>query len=298
MIHIRNNQKQSKNRLAWLVLPLFLLAGIMVSSSVARAAVSIDPTVPNCFDTATVGGYNPVACSPIMAISLGHPLENGKCYVSTSSPGSLVSVHETDCTIISSKAADPAHCNVQTAGAPDVLEDCSKVTGTHTIFVPGSCYIVSQGNQGTTAQETDCSLEPFGSTQVDATSNAGSSSGNIFIDPQAETSKYQCGNSQVAGGTTVYTTIDLGCRGVTGNSLYANPIYDVLFAAIRFLTAGVGIVIVAVVIVAGIQYITASGEPPKQAAAKMRIINALLALLLFMFTFAIIQFLVPGGLFV
>jgi hypothetical protein len=94
------------------------------------------------------------------------------------------------------------------------------------------------------------------------------------------------------GDNAVKTGIDLGCRA------QGNPVNDLLFAAVRFLTAGVGVVIVAAVIVGGIQYITSQGEPQKQAAARMRVISAGLALLLFLFTFALLQWLVPGKLFV
>jgi hypothetical protein len=51
------------------------------------------------------------------------------------------------------------------------------------------------------------------------------------------------------------------------------------------------------VIVGGIQYSAAGADPNKIQAAKHKITNALLALLLFIFGFAIVQWLVPGGLF-
>lgn len=56
-------------------------------------------------------------------------------------------------------------------------------------------------------------------------------------------------------------------------------------------------VIVAVMITGGIQYSMAGADPSKVQAAKQKIYNALIALVLFIFGFAIIQWLVPGGLF-
>lgn len=56
-----------------------------------------------------------------------------------------------------------------------------------------------------------------------------------------------------------------------------------------------GTVIVAMIIVGGIQYATAGPDPSKIQAAKLKITNALLALLLFIFGFAILQYFVPGG---
>ena len=90
----------------------------------------------------------------------------------------------------------------------------------------------------------------------------------------------------------VTTSIDFGCKGD------GNPINDMLFAVLRFLITGVGIVVVAMVIVGGIQYTFSQGEPQNQAKARQRIMAALSALLLYVFTFAILQWLVPGGVFI
>ena len=91
------------------------------------------------------------------------------------------------------------------------------------------------------------------------------------------------------------TAINFGCMGDKAAADKVNPIIDLTFSILRFLSAGVGIVIVASVVVGGIQYTVAQGEPQKQAAARGRVINALIALLLFLFTFAIVQWLVPKG---
>jgi hypothetical protein len=65
--------------------------------------------------------------------------------------------------------------------------------------------------------------------------------------------------------------------------------------AVTFLTAGVGLVITAVIIVAGIQYSASSGNPQALSAARNRILNALLALLTFAFIYAFLNFIIPGG---
>lgn len=69
--------------------------------------------------------------------------------------------------------------------------------------------------------------------------------------------------------------------------------YLVLF--IKFLSAIVAIVVVASIIIGGIQYSTSADDPGAVTAAKKRIMNALIALALYIFTFAILQYLVPGG---
>jgi hypothetical protein len=58
-----------------------------------------------------------------------------------------------------------------------------------------------------------------------------------------------------------------------------------------------GLVIIAMIILGGIQYSAAGADPSKVQAAKQKIFNALLALLLLVFGFAILQWLVPGGIF-
>jgi len=77
----------------------------------------------------------------------------------------------------------------------------------------------------------------------------------------------------------------------------ANPIYDLLLTFINFLTAGVGLVVTTMVVVGGIQYMTAQGNPQKTQVAILRITNAFIGLVLYIFMFAILQWLIPGGLF-
>lgn len=76
-----------------------------------------------------------------------------------------------------------------------------------------------------------------------------------------------------------------------------NPIYQLLLTFINFLTAGVGLVVTTLVVVGGLQYMTAGGNPQKTQAAIVRISNALIGLVLYIFMFAILQWLIPGGLF-
>ncbi len=70
---------------------------------------------------------------------------------------------------------------------------------------------------------------------------------------------------------------------------YLNPI-------IKFLSFAVGIVVTGVIILGGIQYSASGGDPGGVAAAKKRIINAFLALAFYMFSLAILNWLIPGGL--
>ncbi len=64
---------------------------------------------------------------------------------------------------------------------------------------------------------------------------------------------------------------------------------------IRFLSAGVGFIIITMVVIAGIQYSAAGSDPQKVAAAKKRISNAMIALITYILLLAALQWLMPGG---
>lgn len=66
---------------------------------------------------------------------------------------------------------------------------------------------------------------------------------------------------------------------------------------INILSGLVGIVVVIMITVGGIQYAAAGSNPQAVAAARKRISNAVLALVLYIFMFAFLQWLVPGGIF-
>lgn len=95
----------------------------------------------------------------------------------------------------------------------------------------------------------------------------------------------QCGDSDRA----YTTTIDIGCVGK------GNPIMDALFAVIRFLSFGVGLVLVASLAYAGVQYTMSRDDPKAVGEAKGRIQSTIGALLLFIFGFALLNYLIPAG---
>lgn len=71
--------------------------------------------------------------------------------------------------------------------------------------------------------------------------------------------------------------------------------YLVLF--INVLSAIAGIVIVSMVVYGGIQYSAARDNPQAVQSAKSHITNAILALVLYLFFYAFLNFIVPGGVF-
>jgi hypothetical protein len=116
----------------------------------------------------------------------------------------------------------------------------------------------------------------------------------VFVSTVLLAPAYVFAADTCGGGTnesSVKTAIDIGCRG------NGNPIVDMLFAIIRFLSLGVGLVVVASIVVAGIQYSTSQGDPQMAAKAKKRIQSALTALIVFIFAYAILNYIVPSTVF-
>jgi Type IV secretion system pilin len=95
-------------------------------------------------------------------------------------------------------------------------------------------------------------------------------------------------NACGGGDSQIVTSIDLGCLG-KGNS-----IVDLTFAIIRFLSYGVGLVVATSLIVAGLQYIGSQGNPENTNNAINRIRRSVIALIIYIFAFAILNYVVPG----
>ncbi len=92
------------------------------------------------------------------------------------------------------------------------------------------------------------------------------------------------------------TVVHCGEHGeTTAECLAANPLVKMLNNIVSFVSAGVGVIVVIMVIIGGIQYVTAGNNPQAVAAAKKRIYNALIALVAFLLIFSFMNWLIPGG---
>ena len=119
---------------------------------------------------------------------------------------------------------------------------------------------------------------------------------------ESETETNTGGSSSVTGGESINGCEDIESRSGTSiikcdNSGNRNPIENLLLQIINFLAIGVGIAVGGGIIWGGIMYASSNGDSGKTKQAISIIVNAILALLLFMFMYAIINFLIPGGLF-
>lgn len=132
-----------------------------------------------------------------------------------------------------------------------------------------------------------------------ASEGSSSSSGTSLAKKSKSTGGDVCGNSS-KDTENVHTKFNFGCLGpdydIARNG-HLSPIMDVTYSIIRFLTAGVGVVIVISAIMAGIKYSSSEGNAEATQAAKDRIRATLIGLLVYVFAFSIIQYLVPGGVF-
>lgn len=70
---------------------------------------------------------------------------------------------------------------------------------------------------------------------------------------------------------------------------YVNP-------AINLIGALVGVAVVISIIMGAIQYSTSAGDPQQAAKARQRITMAIVALITYIFLYAFLQFILPGGL--
>lgn len=93
-----------------------------------------------------------------------------------------------------------------------------------------------------------------------------------------------------------------GCRDIKTSLIECKtdsgtPIMGIIIQLINFLAVGVGIAVVGGIIWGGMLYASSNGDPSKTKQGVTVIINAVVGLLLFMFMYAIINYLVPGGVF-
>ncbi len=107
-----------------------------------------------------------------------------------------------------------------------------------------------------------------------------------------------CTGGQPSGSAGSSSTLGNDCANKPGpQCLQDNPIVNDLNLAVDFLSGLVGVVVVGVIILGGIQYSMAGDKAEAVSAAKKRIVNGVTALLAFLFIFAFLQWLIPGGIF-
>ena len=93
-----------------------------------------------------------------------------------------------------------------------------------------------------------------------------------------------------------FAAVEADCEGETLDSGNCGIVKWLLIFT-NVMAGLVGIVVVIMVIIGGIQYSTAADDAQKIQEAKKKVSNALFALLAFIFMYAFLQWVVPGGIF-
>jgi hypothetical protein len=141
------------------------------------------------------------------------------------------------------------------------------------LFIPSPASAACDPGQVTTDGGTCCAA---GQEQI---------AGNGAITCPNQLPAGSCGTGTTTN-TNVTNTQALQCL----FQKYANPL-------VNLLSAMVGVVVVITVIRGAIEYTTSAGDPAKAAAGKKNITNALVGLAAYVMLYALLQFLIPGGIF-
>jgi hypothetical protein len=115
-----------------------------------------------------------------------------------------------------------------------------------------------------------------------------------FVSPvsaQTDQKAVKCGTDQVAVGVAINgnNCVD------KGTTIENNVIIVWLSSIIKFFTVGVGVAATGGVVYGGFLYLTAQGNAGKTQKGVATIMNALIGVGLYALAFAIINYLVPGG---
>lgn len=314
----RIRKRLLKSRASLLVPILFLLAfatvltGFISQTETAYAA-------PQCFARGSDGITVPIACSDSVFEEAGGRDENG-CYV-TIIAGYAANSIKVDCaTVAGVQQQQPPICYT-TASHGYQRAPCSHPLFASQNLQNGKCYVGVVISGGAGVREVPCGQaqiqavaqqqheaeqerqereEQQAATEETADTDEVEPLTEEEIAAQAEQLREdlskgtnECGESK--------TVFDFGCctqaEADDGECEFVeNPILAVLFAVITFVTYGIGIIITLAIVISGIQYATAQGDPGTVKKARTRIFNAVVALLLYLFSFAILNYLVPGGL--
>jgi hypothetical protein len=127
-----------------------------------------------------------------------------------------------------------------------------------------------------------------------AASPSPSSSGSSSpTPPNGQLAKSKCGKEEVQLSVPLLD----GKECVSNDKNNGGAIVAYIKMLLQFLSAGVGVTVVLMLVIAGVQYIISTGDPASIKAAKERIVNAITALALFVMGYAILSFIIPGGIF-
>jgi hypothetical protein len=111
------------------------------------------------------------------------------------------------------------------------------------------------------------------------------------VSAQTDQKQVTCGDDQVAVGVAINGSNCID----KGSTVDTNVIIVWASSIIKFFTVGVGVAATGGVVYGGFLYLTAQGNSGKTQKGVATIINALIGIVLYALAFAIINYLIPGG---
>lgn len=129
-----------------------------------------------------------------------------------------------------------------------------------------------------------------GTTFTDADYQRACSAHGGYTSPTQVPGTSKCTDGGGQGDCAKTTAFSFGTCGTTNVGIKCLAV-----EVLRFLSIGVGLAVVGGVAAGGIVYATAQGSPGKTQSGIKIITNSILALILYLLMFAILQFLIPGG---
>lgn len=187
------------------------------------------------------------------------------------------------------KPVVPAGCTGSPLGAGGDKNACNG----EPLGCPGSPLV---GQPSATFNPATCKYSPVvsnvppPSAPAPAPGSATPASSDDAIDPDRATA-INCSGADVNNGKSKINPTKLT------QCFRTNPLVHRFRDLINFLGAGVGVIVVIMIMIGGLQYMSAGNNPQAVTTAKKRIVGAVLALLAYTFLWAFMQWLVPGGVF-
>jgi hypothetical protein len=144
---------------------------------------------------------------------------------------------------------------------------------------------------GSTSTSTGCDPSTDGDCSACANISDGTASGTTDntddTDDSSPSSNCVACNGSDGCADSAIKCGDSGCNLI---EKYINP-------SIQFFSVAFGLICVMSILIGAVNFVTSEGDPQKASKAKTRIARTIFAIFMYLFLYAFLEFIVPGGLF-
>lgn len=124
----------------------------------------------------------------------------------------------------------------------------------------------------------------------------------VFVSPAVVSAAAKCGTVTLKAGESccggvVTSIISCDQKGGKSGDPSKSGVWGLLLLGINILTAGVGIAAVGGIVVGSYMYMTAGGSPDRVKKANIFLTNTILGVVVYAAMYALLNFIIPGGLF-